>query len=126
RWPLVTLMSLIAFSGCGCGAEPSFAEDSTCLPSSARAGQLDATFGANGMARISFGADDAGGYFGLDVIDDKIVAAGWGMGGVGGIRFRLARLTASGLLDPSFGEGGQVLTRWAPSTTDADHAVSVG
>ena len=99
--------------------------DATCRATSARAGQLDTTFGANGMARVRFGADDDGGYFGLDVAGGRIVAAGWGAGGLGAIRFRLARLTASGKLDPSFGAGGRVATGWAPSTADAAYAVAV-
>ena len=89
-------------------------------------GQLDPSFGEAGIARVSFGGDDDGSYFDLDVVDDRIIAAGWGAGGLGAIRFRLARLTDAGALDPTFGEDGRVTTGWAQSTADAVYANAVG
>jgi len=96
--------------------------------SSERAGQLDTSFGAagTGIARLRFGADDDGGFFDLDVIDDAIVAAGWGQGGLGQIRFRVARLTEAGAPDLGFGGSGMVTTSWAASTADAAYATTVG
>jgi len=93
-----------------------------------RAGQLDPSFGGagTGIARLSFGADDDGGFFDLDVAGDAIVAAGWGLGGVGGTRFRVARLTRSGAPDPHFGVRGMVTTSWAASTRDYVFATAVG
>lgn len=98
--------------------------------SSGRAGELDTSFGGagTGIARLRFGADDGGGFFGLDMRDGGggIVASGWGAGGLGGIFFRVARLGENGVPDPAFGEGGMVTTRWAPSTGDAAYAVAGG
>ena len=83
RWSLLTSLALTAFSASGA---------SPIRPApSARAGLLDASFGMNGMARISFVPDDAGGFFGLDVVGDAIIAAGWGMGGLGAMIFGLRR-----------------------------------
>ncbi|WP_437819923.1 hypothetical protein [Sorangium sp. So ce1078] len=86
----------------------------------AMAGQLDPSFGdaGTGIARLRFGADDDGGFFDLAVAGGEIIAGGWGQGGLGGTRFRVARLTGSGAPDPSFGAGGMVLTSWAASTGD--------
>ncbi len=71
------------------------------LPNGAR----DSTFGSNGFVRFdpntsTIGGDDV--FFDLAVLpDDRIVGAGL----VGG-RFGLARFTADGHLDPTFGTGG--------------------
>ncbi|WP_433932635.1 hypothetical protein AB3662_00530 [Sorangium cellulosum] len=99
------------------GAEPS-----------ALAGQLDPSFGGEGtgMARVRFGADDDGGFFKLDVAGGEIVAGGWGQGGLGGVRFRVARLTGDGARDPGFGDGGMVMTSWAASTGDYVYLAGVG
>ncbi|XXY44780.1 hypothetical protein WME91_32735 [Sorangium sp. So ce269] len=93
----------------------------------AMAGQLDASFGGagTGMARVRFGADDDGGFFDLDVAGDEIIAGGWGQGGLGGVRFRVARLTGSGAADPGFGDGGMVTTSWAASTGDYAYLAAV-
>ncbi|XXX81481.1 hypothetical protein WMF30_22245 [Sorangium sp. So ce134] len=90
------------------------------------AGQLAPSFGGagTGIARLRFGADDDGGFFDLDAAGGEIIAGGWGMGGLGGTRFRVARLTGSGAPDPSFGDGGMVLTSWAASTGDYVYLVA--
>lgn len=92
-----------------------------------RAGQLDTTFGqaGTGIARLSFGAGDDGGFFDLDILGDTIVAGGWGMGGLGATRFRVARLTDAGAPDPSFGGSGMVTTGWASSSAERVYAVAV-
>ncbi|XYH98308.1 hypothetical protein ACMHYB_00635 [Sorangium sp. So ce1128] len=92
------------------------------------AGQLDPSFGGagTGIARVRFGADDDGGFFDLDAAGDEIIAGGWGQGGLGGVRFRVARLTASGSVDPGFGGGGMVMTSWAASTGDYVYLAAVG
>jgi len=129
----LVVSSLAAFAGCGADPSPENNESplgsesfASCQATSLRAGRLDDTFGVNGMARVSFGADDDGGYFGLDVQGDRILAAGWGAGGLGGVRFRLARLTLSGRLDPTFGANGTAGAGFASSTGDAAYAVAVG
>jgi uncharacterized delta-60 repeat protein len=67
-------------------------------------GQLDSSFGQAGKVETDFGI------WALAVAiqaDGKIVAAGRSRPG----RFALARFTANGSLDPSFGSGGTVVTR---------------
>ncbi|MDI1429163.1 hypothetical protein [Polyangium sorediatum] len=130
----LVVSSLAAFVGCGADPSPNDNHEprvgseafASCPATSPRAGRLDDTFGENGMARVSFGADDDGGYFGLDVAGDRILAAGWGAGGLGGVRFRLTRFTPSGRLDPTFGTNGTAGTGFASSTADAAYAVAVG
>jgi uncharacterized delta-60 repeat protein len=106
----------------------SHAESSRCAPTSAQAGRLDVPFGGGqkGVARLSFGADDEGAFQGLDVVGDDIIAVGWGVGGLGGSSFRVARLDAAGLPRHSFGGRGMVTTHWAPSTGDYERAVAIG
>ncbi|WP_437734375.1 hypothetical protein [Sorangium sp. So ce1335] len=94
----------------------------------ALAGELDPSFGeeGTGVARVRFGADDDGGFFALDVAGGEIVAGGWGQGGLGGVRFRVARLTGGGAPDAGFGDSGTVLTSWAASTGDYVYLAGVG
>ncbi|AUX41538.1 hypothetical protein SOCE26_029580 [Sorangium cellulosum] len=93
-----------------------------------RPGALDETFGAatTGVARASFGSDDGGGFFDLDVVGEQIVAAGSGAGGLGGSSFAIARLTSSGQLDPGFAEGTVMKARLGSSSGSSSRAVAVG
>ncbi|WP_437680701.1 hypothetical protein [Sorangium sp. So ce131] len=93
-----------------------------------RPGALDETFGAatTGVARASFGSDDGGGFFDLDVVGERIVAAGSGAGGLGGYSFAIARLTSSGELDPGFAEGAVMKARLGSSSGASSRAVAVG
>jgi uncharacterized delta-60 repeat protein len=138
RWALgaISVFPVLSAGGCSAGGGAQASESApdahveapapTCAAESPRAGQIDTSFGTNGRARVRFGADDDGGFFGLDVVGDAIVAAGWGVGGLGGVRMRLARFTPPGQIDPSFGMNGSVTTSFAPSTADAVIAVAVG
>ncbi|MGK3997732.1 hypothetical protein [Sorangium sp. So ce1024] len=94
----------------------------------ALAGRLDPSFGeeGTGLARVRFGADDDGGFFALDVAGGEIVAGGWGQGGLGGVRFRVARLTGDGARDAGFGDDGTVTTSWAASTGDYVYLAGIG
>ncbi len=93
-----------------------------------RPGMLDTTFGAaqTGLARLSFGNEDAGGFYDLDVVGDQIVVAGQGFGGLGGLSFRVTRLTSSGGIDPGFAMGTQVKDHFGPSPNANSNAVAVG
>jgi uncharacterized delta-60 repeat protein len=78
-------------------------------------GRLDPSFGTNGRVLTAF-AKIAGDKFSLARViavalqpDGKIIAAGWS-GGVDFRDFALARYTARGRLDPSFGQGGKVVS----------------
>lgn len=90
------------------------------------AATLDPTFGDGGVARLSLKPDDAGGFFALDLVGTRIVAAGWGLGGLGGTTFKVARLRANGSADVSFGGGEVVKTQWGASTGHYAFARAVG
>lgn len=89
-------------------------------------GTLDPTFGDAGVARLSLRPDDAGGFFALDLVGSSVVAAGWGLGGLGGTTFKLARLRSDGAADHSFGGGEVVKTQWGASTSYYAFARAVG
>ena len=74
------------------------------------AGSPVASFGTNGRAATPVGSNTA------DIVeavlaqpDGRIVAVGWANDG-NNPKFALARFTAAGALDPTFGAGGKVLT----------------
>jgi uncharacterized delta-60 repeat protein len=71
-------------------------------------GSLDTSFGGDGKVKTDFtrGFDEADGV--AIQTDGKIVAAGFS-GGANG-KFALARYKANGILDPSFGSDGKVVT----------------
>jgi uncharacterized delta-60 repeat protein len=69
-------------------------------------GRLDKSFGKGGKLLTAFGSQTPDYLAGIDIqADGKIVAAGESRG-----KFALAHYTADGRLDPSFGDGGKVLT----------------
>lgn len=80
-------------------------------------GSLDPLFGTGGMVIIDFdGTDDA--VRSLAVLDDgSIIAGGYRMEEVTATmykrNFAVVKLTSSGALDPSFGDGGKVATPFA-------------
>lgn len=96
-----------------------------CVP-----GALDTTFGGDGtgIARLSIKPDDAGGFtaLDLDLSGSGILAAGWGVGGLGGSTFKLSRLRPDGTPDPTFGSGKVVSTQWGASTANYAVARAVG
>lgn len=67
-------------------------------------GNLDASFGANGRALADFGAPGEAAYALAVGPDDKIV-----VGGASADHFAFARYSATGNLDPTFGQGGKNL-----------------
>lgn len=133
--PIVAISTISCLSGCG--VDPLYGDGAeevesapeglvSCPATSPRAGKLDVGFGAKGITRIRFGADDDGAYEAIDVAADGLVAAGFGAGGLGAVRFRLSKLDASGRVEPSFGDHGAVSTGFAASTADDARAVAVG
>jgi uncharacterized delta-60 repeat protein len=81
-------------------------------------GSLDRSFRLGGKALTSFGPGKSSGARAVAVqADGKIVLAGALEGGHGA--FALARYTKRGRLDPSFGQGGETMTRFG-----AGHSVS--
>lgn len=85
-----------------------------------RNGSLDASFGAGGLVRTEFG-------WGLGVAiqpDGKIVAVGGGaLPGGTTVDFAVARYSADGSLDPSFGAGGKAVADFGFS--DVAYAVAL-
>jgi uncharacterized delta-60 repeat protein/uncharacterized repeat protein (TIGR01451 family) len=73
----------------------------------AAAGDLDPTFGSEGIVLTDFGGEDAGAGVAVQP-DGKIVAVGFT--DEGDYDFALARYSADGSLDASFGSGGKVRT----------------
>ena len=73
-------------------------------------GTLDPSFGGNGIVRTNFTpGDDVA--WAMDIQEDgKIVASG--AAGFGQTGFQLARYRHNGSLDPTFGNGGTVVTRY--------------
>ena len=73
-------------------------------------GSLDPTFGGNGVVRTNFThGDDVAWDMALQP-DGKVVAVG--AAGYGQTGFQLARYRHDGALDPTFGDGGTVVTRY--------------
>jgi uncharacterized delta-60 repeat protein len=91
-------------------------------------GHLDTTFGRGGRLRTRFGTGrNISTATALAIQrDGKLVAAGlWSGTPLGGpVRFALARYTARGKLDPSFGQGGKVVTSFG-AYSDASAAALV-
>src|SRR5438034_10631011 len=79
---------------------------------SAAGGDLEQTFGSNGRATTDFGKQDRAYAVALD-LEGRIVAAG-----VSGNDLILARYTADGLPDATFGSGGSVTVAAMTSATD--------
>lgn len=87
--------------------------DTFALARYTRSGALDQTFGIGGKATTDFGRTSSGAFAVVLQPDGRMVAAG----GAGG-DIALARYDANGSLDPTFGEGGTVLTD-LPSSREA-------
>jgi uncharacterized delta-60 repeat protein len=95
------------------------------------AGDLDTTFGTNGVARFDFGGDE----FGEDVAIDslgRIVVAGQ-QAGMTGEEMMVARLTTAGALDMTFGSSGRFVSTTSQNENllgvaidGADRIVAVG
>jgi uncharacterized delta-60 repeat protein len=77
-------------------------------------GRLDRSFGVGGKALTSFGSGNSEARAVALQADGKIVLAG-----SLSARFALARYTRRGRLDPSFGQGGRVVTRFGAGPSDS-------
>jgi uncharacterized delta-60 repeat protein len=67
-------------------------------------GNLDTSFGAGGRSLADFGLPQEAAYALAVGAEDKVI-----VGGFSGDHFAVARLTPSGVLDPTFGQGGKNL-----------------
>lgn len=75
------------------------------------AGRLDASFGQSGVVRVDLGRDAAAAGLAIQSNGSVVVV------GSGGGRMAVARLTSSGSLDATFGEGGRVFVQAGGETT---------
>ena len=91
------------------------AADSSVLARYTRSGALDRTFGRKGQVSTYFGRDTNGAYAVAIQPDGRIVAAGVASGGAAATGIAVARYNANGGLDPTFGDGGKVVTDFAGS-----------
>jgi uncharacterized delta-60 repeat protein len=82
-------------------------------------GALDSSFGVNGKVTTDFNNsyDQA---FAIAMQGDKIIVAGFASGEVGSRDFALARYTANGAMDASFGMNGKVKTDFNDSNDQAN------
>ena len=80
-------------------------------------GRLDSSFGKNGIITGYFPSGRTV-FTSTAVQSDKIIAAGYTLKALNDNDFALARYTADGVLDPSFGENGKVITDINGSSDD--------
>ncbi len=90
--------------------EPGTPADRFVLARYTRSGALDQTFGTGGKVTTEFGRSSSAALAVALQPDGRIVAAGAVSGGPTGVDIALARYTANGSLDPTFGVGGRVVT----------------
>jgi uncharacterized delta-60 repeat protein len=97
----------------GNAVDPASQQGSFCVARYLADGSLDSSFGSNGHAYVAQGTVE--GVQQLVVGSDGSVVLGWGeFNGYGsGSSVQLARLTAAGVLDATFGSGGHVATTLA-------------
>jgi uncharacterized delta-60 repeat protein len=89
-------------------------------------GALDSTFDGDGKVTTDFGGRSDGADDVAIQADGKIVAAGSGFPAhVRPVDFALARYNRDGTLDTTFGDGGRVLTTFAPNSIDRANAVVI-
>jgi uncharacterized delta-60 repeat protein len=86
-------------------------------------GSIDTDFGTLGKVTTDFGGDDEAYALGFDS-DGKIVTAGASDDG-SDYDFALARYTADGILDTTFGTGGKVTTDIGTSSDDYAEALGI-
>ena len=92
-------------------------------------GSLDTTFGSGGVTTTSFGStDDVPAAVSVLSNGDILVAGTATTPGVGS-EFAIAEYTSAGILDTSFGNGGQMLVSFSPTagalTNDVLHAMTI-
>ncbi len=89
-------------------------------------GALDPTFDGDGKVTTDFGGRSDGADDVAIQTDGKLVAAGSGFTPVvRPLDFALARYNRDGTLDTTFGDGGKVLTTFAPNSIDSATAVVI-
>ena len=117
-----TLLGAVRTSG-GAGA-PTAQLFTPLDPCAGPAGSLEPRFGTGGKVTTDFaGSSDVGRALSLDA-QGRVLVAGYAATGTQGNNFALARYTASGALNATFGTGGRVTTDFAGSD-DGGYALSL-
>ncbi|TKK68951.1 T9SS type A sorting domain-containing protein [Ilyomonas limi] len=83
-------------------------------------GVLDSSFGENGKVTTNFGFSSEDIAYSIALQGDKIISAGY-TGYYPIYDFALARYTADGILDSSFGDNGKVITAFNSSIDDENY-----
>jgi uncharacterized delta-60 repeat protein len=83
-------------------------------------GSLDSTFGSSGTVLTSFGGNLSAAFDVAVQPDGKIVVVGVAGSGAAGSDFGIARYSATGTLDPTFGTGGLVTTDFGGGSDQAN------
>lgn len=96
---------------------------STVVCSAQNNGQLDPSFGNNGVAVTDFGFAYSWAYAMEIQTDGKIVLAGCASPDGNRDKIVVARFDSTGILDPSFGNAGQVITKIGSAGNDASSVV---
>ena len=120
-----TVSVAIAFSGIA-SAQNSPRSDTMALTPLAAPGDLDPSFGAGGKVSTPIATEDRGNAMVLQP-DGKLVVGGRSRPGATRFDFALARYNPDGSLDPTFGNGGAVLTSLerAGAPDDEIHALAL-
>jgi uncharacterized delta-60 repeat protein len=91
-----------------------------------RDGSLDSSFGTGGEVMTGFGANQPADATAVAIGPNSTIIVAGTVGSAGNQEFALARYLPSGALDPSFGTGGIVLTRFIGSAGANSVAVASG
>ena len=87
-------------------------------------GDLDPAFSADSILTTAIGSDGDRGFAVARQDDGKIVVAGYSYNG-SDQDFAVVRYTAGGVLDPTFGNGGMVVTDFGASRNEEAYAVAI-
>lgn len=119
-WRSVALQpdgKIVTATACTSGSVKAF-----CLARFTAAGALDTTFGTSGKTVTTIGSADATAT-GMAILSDGKIVLGGHCGASGSGVFCLARYTANGTLDPSFGASGIYVT---PPVSGVSNVASIG
>lgn len=95
-------------------------------PASAAPGALDGSFSGDGQATTAFPQGPSTAEATALQSDGKIVTAGYVALGGGDFEWALSRFRPNGKLDPTFGNGGHVVTDWTAGDDEAWGVVVLG
>lgn len=119
---VLTLVAALAWSPWQDGSGPLRPDCST--PVAADAAALDPSFGQDGVARLALPESATASAVAVQP-DGRLVVAGNVGDNATATRFLVARFTADGMVDPTFGDGGVVQLSFLPHPWSSARAVAV-